>query len=1014
MRFPRLLPGFTAVWFLLSCIPIFAQATATINGRIVDQGEAVLPGATVTVTNVTTGAVRTTFTNDTGLYSVPALENGTYTIRAELSGFAPAERTGVALLTGSTSTVNITLSVGAVQETLTVTGASPLVDTTKAVISGSIRQQEVVQLPMLNRTVGAMMTLLPGIREGQPTGSTRTTANYVSIGGDAGRTSVMVVDGLDNKEDQCSGSLIEYSLEGIEEFKVMTSGFGPEYRGSAAMVLATKAGTNQMHGSAFLFGRNQDLVATDYFAKPENHGLGKQPFNREQFGGSFGGPLVHDRAWYFGSYERVNQTFNLARSATVQKEISLLVPLNIAVDPTPNITQPSHNNLSQFKLNLQPSQNHGFFARYAGQFLANDNTIAPTQASVVGYQYNTLYHQKTWITSAGWNWVISPKMVSQLVGGYTYYNQLALYPPSDGFDCVNRADLCTSYSLVFPTVRTGFPQWSPARDSGNEKIQIKEDLTVQLGRHSFKFGGDYIKNPTFGGYCDSCQQNTINWFDDPSIITTNKTKYPEGFQTPGAVRQINIVTPGRVHADYTGTNVWAAGAYAQDDFRLSKKITLNLGLRFDHFDYLSLDQYQNNRTVQILTAIGNKYAGYPTIHPDISPTAGVAWDVGGDGKNILRASYSSAYVSPTSNSLFYPNIQSKPQLNVVQTLVNTSVGVGQAANFIYGVSPIPTQPGAATQYLPGASTLTNFWNPDLKDPVLYHTHGGYSHAFDERRSVSVDFTHLLGRQLWRFGDINPFLPVDPSNPSSPLVRPLAAGTLRVYGDPRLLGTTFMTSSIGESRYDGLDVHFEQRYARSAFQVNYTLAWANGYGGSAEVVTNVATYPQHANADGGDFFAPGEWGPTPYDERHRVSVAGVFSLPWGMNVAPAISAATARPYNNYRGLCPCGSNAVIIGGIGALYALDANGNPVGPNAARGKALINANARLTKDLVVGGQKKLSFFAEFYNIFNRANFGNMYGTFQGTATYNQPINYLGGSGATSTVPISFQVQLGARYSF
>jgi len=994
---------------------LFAQATATLTGRVVDQAEAVLPGVTVTVTNAATGAVRTTVTNETGIYTVPALDPSTYIVRAELSGFTSAERRNIDLLTGSTLTVNLTLGVGAVEETLTVVGGAPMVETTKAVASGSIRTQEVVQLPMLNRSLGAMMTLVAGVREGQAASSTRTTANYVSIGGDGGRLSVMVVDGLDNKEDQCSGGLISYTLEGVEEFKVMTSGFGADYRGSAAIVLATKSGTNQLRGSAFAFGRNEKLVAADYFAKPENGGLGEQPFRRGQFGGSVGGPLVRDKAWFFGAYERVNQTFNLARSQRVVKELNALVPLNIAVKVDPSIEQPSHENLSQIKVNLQPWSNHSFFGRYAGHYLANDNTPVPTVADVEGVDSRQLYHQKTWIASTGWNWIASPRIVNQLTAGYTFYNQLQLFPASDAFDCVNPANadyLCTSKNLVFPTVSTIIPQWSPGRDSGNTKIQLKNDLSLQLGRHSLRVGGDYIALPVFGGYCDSCQQNNIGWFHDPSIIATNSNGlYPQGFRTPGAVRFINTVTPDRVHADYTGVDVWALGLYTQDDFRVSKNVTLNLGLRFDWFDYLSLDQYANNRTEKILQAIGHRYAGAPKIHPDIAPTLGVAWDVDGDAKNVLRASFSMANVSATSNSSFYPNIQSKALLNVVQTRTNTAVGVGQLADFVYGVTPIP-RGTARTEFLPGASTFTAFWNKDLKDPVFYHWHGGYSHSFAPQTTVSVDYTHLLGRRLWRFVDINP-LQVNPANPSGPRIRPMAADLQRVFGDPNLLGSTLMHASVGESAYDAMDVHFEHRFPRTAFQVNYSLAWARGYGGSAEAVTSGGTFPQRANADISDITQADEWGPTPYDERHRVTVAGVFELPWALSVAPAITMASARPYSLYAGVNPALTGA-ILGGTRALYLRDANGESVGPNSARGKALINANARVSRNVQLPGQRVLSLFAEFYNILNRANFSNQYGTFLGSATYQQPINYLGGSGAVSSIPISFQVQFGARFTF
>jgi hypothetical protein len=163
----------------------------------------------------------------------------------------------------------------------------------------------------------------------------------------------------------------------------------------------------------------------------------------------------------------------------------------------------------------------------------------------------------------------------------------------------------------------------------------------------------------------------------------------------------------------------------------------------------------------------------------------------------------------------------------------------------------------------------------------------------------------------------------------------------------------------------------------------------------------------ANAAGGDLTAPWEWGPTPYDERHRITVAGVFNLPFGFDVAPSITAATARPYTQYRANNPSGD--------GFLQLLGADGNPVGINNARGVPLVNANARLTRVFVMSGPRRVSAFAEFYNVLNRANFGNNFGgNAFSPATYNQPTGYLGGIGSTSTIPISFQVQFGARFSF
>src|SRR5262249_28910053 len=159
------------------------------NGRVVDQNGAVLPGATVTVTNTATGTARDTITNAEGLYSVPALNPGNYNVKAELAGFSPQTRQNVELLTGATLTMDLQMGVAQIQESLTVTGVSPMVETTQSVLAASVRQVEVAQLPMLNRNLAAMMTLLPGAREVPITGGSAhgTSANYVSFGGGFGR-----------------------------------------------------------------------------------------------------------------------------------------------------------------------------------------------------------------------------------------------------------------------------------------------------------------------------------------------------------------------------------------------------------------------------------------------------------------------------------------------------------------------------------------------------------------------------------------------------------------------------------------------------------------------------------------------------------------------------------------------------------------------------------------------------------------------------------------------------------
>ncbi len=192
--------GLALALLVLSSSPLFAQATGTITGNVVDQDQLALPGVTVVAANTETGATRETVTTGIGTYTIPALIPGPYEIRAELGGFDPAlGRADV--VTASTVSIDLQMGIAALEETLTVTAAAPLVEVTQSVVASSIRQEEVRELPMINRSLAAMMTLLPGAREVEAGGSHGHASNYVSFAGNTGRSYNMYVDGIDNKED---------------------------------------------------------------------------------------------------------------------------------------------------------------------------------------------------------------------------------------------------------------------------------------------------------------------------------------------------------------------------------------------------------------------------------------------------------------------------------------------------------------------------------------------------------------------------------------------------------------------------------------------------------------------------------------------------------------------------------------------------------------------------------------------------------------------------------------------
>lgn len=1001
--------GLVASMVLVATGPLLAQATATISGRVIDQAGAVLPGVSVTVTNVATGAVRDTVTNAEGLYSVPALNPGLYSVRAELVGFAPQLRERVEVLTGANMSVELKLALAGIEESITVSGQAAIVESTQAVVAASIRQTEVAQLPMINRSMAALVTMLPGAREVPATVSAKgASTSWVSVGGGGGQNVVMVVDGVDNKEDHCGGASLAYSLDGIQEFQVFKSGARAEYgRGTAAILVATKSGTNRFSGSAFGFFRNQDFVANDYFSKPENGGSGEPPFLRTQIGGSFGGPIIQNRAWFFAAAESIRQDIERPRPERIRRELELLVPLNIGVLATPTLPQPARDLLSQAKVNVTFNPAHSIFARYAGQHGYLDNSFGGAGSALLDYAPRLERNGQELVNgSAGWSWIVTPTVVNQFTMqflGWVHDNEYPACPLPEG---------CLSQRLVFPSVVTGpafgggFPHWYNFED----KWQFRNDTSIQAGRHAWKFGVDYAYLPKNGGIFGPGSPGSIAFFHDPSVILSNSNGlYPRGFQTPGIVRAITVA--GTPIGNYDSYGNWTFSGYAQDDWRVSSRVTLNLGLRYDIYEHMNQgdDRFAANRTYRVLNAIGHQYGQLPkTDTNNFGPRLGVAWDLRGDGQRVVRASYGRYFTMGIKNAYYQAAIQDKDTLYITQTTANSAIGVGALANFVYGVTPLPPVPTNVTDLPRGGNNVGYWYHPDLEDFQTDQFAAGYSHVLAQDTVVSVDYSHYLGTKGWRALNINPLLP-NPDNPSGPRIRPLAADLQRVFGDPRLLGITNILHSNNRGLYDEVIFHFERRFsAATAIRADYVLAWARGMGGVTDGSTRRASPPPETpSALGGDIYAPWEWGPSDFDERHRVTLSGVLPLPLGFEVSPTFVAASARPYTQNRAQNPSGD--------GSLRLLGSDGNPVVINNARGRPLVNFNARITKNFTMATNQRMSVFAELYNITNRPPFGNQIGGNQfAPATYNQPVGYLGGIGAVSSLPNSFQVQVGARLSF
>src|ERR1044071_3826637 len=298
---------FLATATLLTAAPLFAQATSTFNGRIVDAGEAGLPGVIVSVDNENTGVVRTAVSNAEGQYFLPGLEPGVYGIRTDLQGFAPSVREQVTLAIKATIIIDFKLAMVGLAETISVTGLTPLIEVTQSKVASRIEATELQNLPMITRTISGMLELLPGAAPVADLHRTKNNVGTVSFMGSAGANMVPTVDGADNRDNNYGGPLMSFSTESLEQFQLATSQFtaADGRTGGAAVTLVTKSGTNTVHGSAFVYERDRKLSSKDYFTRQSK--ADKVPFSRQQFGGSIGGPVIRNKVFFFGAVEQMRE-----------------------------------------------------------------------------------------------------------------------------------------------------------------------------------------------------------------------------------------------------------------------------------------------------------------------------------------------------------------------------------------------------------------------------------------------------------------------------------------------------------------------------------------------------------------------------------------------------------------------------------------------------------------------------------------------------------------------------------
>ena len=1061
---PKALNRSLACLFALTVLlaaPSLAQRTnADLTGRVLDQAGAAVPSATVTARNAGTGAERTAQTDERGDYSIRELPPGRYEITVEAPNFSKALAKDLELNIGTANTLNFDLKPGQITETVEVSAAAGLVETTRSEIGGVVTPVEVENLPLLNRTFAALSVIMP---EARPVGNfdpTKTRVGNVAFNGGDGRQVDVNVDGGDNKDNVVGSLLQNFSYESIQEFQVLQHRWTAEQGRAVGGVVnvITKSGSNQFRGSLFSNFRDESWRALDFFEKQRQAAdptFNKPSFSRQEIGGSIGGPIARDKLFFFFALERFRERQNTSVRADAAREI----PLIPGSDFVSQIPTPYDDTLLTAKVDHRLTNNQTMFYRFAYQKnnSPNDQVANPATTDLTG---GNVTDNKLFSFVTNHTWTISSTKLNQFTFHFQDFKNSIL-------GVTENPRITFANATVEIGANVNVPQATLER-----KFQFRDDFSWQAGNHGLKFGTNYIYTDLGGFFFFGSSGYTISFFDLPSVITTNTTRYPQGFATPGAVQNIQFAAGEAGHDQIFHQLAF----YVQDDWKVRPNLTFNLGLRWDA-NIGNLPDQTNNRTFAILRQLNHPLARSLTADTEklsrttpswkeFQPRLGFAWDPTGTGRTVIRGGYGIFYDQLFQNLTIFGMALSGAEIyQTVLNLTNTAVGAGQLAGFRFGVDPLPPPPPGFSVSELAVGGFGRITDPDIGEPYVQKFSIGFETTLGRGFTLSSDYVHTLGLHESRVQVINPRIEqicnslYPNSNPASPLcVRGVNSRLLdRAFVDAGLPANRMeqvnMIGTTNRSLFDSWTTTLRGRRRNMLFSASYVLANSRSWGGqpvASYTGNGIATTPDNQ-------FLENEFGPTRFDERHRIVASGVFDLPWGFQLSPIMQFASARPYSPTTGVDidgdGLGTNDRLCAGVNPLDVLRSILIPAAPGVPsvsdrvralnprgctqapvnsqrsgfvvnrdgtieeRSGRFFNVDLRAAKNFRFGERVRLSAYADFYNLFNTENLAlsNRFGLDPATnaAGFLQPDSLYGpGFGPPVGRPIT--LQLGARLTF
>ena len=945
--------------FSLLPVALLAQnPRGALRGTVQDSSGGRIISARVTVEGVGFPLQRQATTNDRGEFRFDDLPAGTYHISVKATGFAAA-KSDAEVLAASIREVSVTLSPAGIEETVSVQApASSItaqsIDTSSAIQQAAVSAQDLDTIPLAARSFANIAYLAPGTEPVEPSDPTKARITAVSTGGSSGLNNEVSVDGVDNSDDWIGGFLQNFSPEAIQEFAMRTAQEDADSgrTTAASVVVTTKRGTDEWHGEEALFVRASGLNARFPIDNPAPNP--KQPFSRQNYAGTLGGPLVKDKLWFFSSFEFVRENASIAYSPASQAQFQALSQLasqgrvnmngvsvpSIAVPPFTEV--PFRDYLASLRLDWHQSDRAQWFLRFSSDSYLTRNALVqqatlPSTGATTHNNYFNFVLGNQFAFNANWlaSFVFGGSFLHLTQSRNSDFGFALAFPFSS--TTATTSGLETFGDNQFATAITAFPVLR-----NQEKYQWRYDVTHTTAHHTPRFGINFIHEPVLSGALTANAEtlatfvlNATDYAANPGQFTTDLTACsatPSPKVTPGTSCNSTPAGDGSF-----SQNVQRLGLYVEDSWRIKENLTINYGLRYDTtfglFDASGRSQSQN----PFLLALD------PTVAPFIStaprdyrkafaPRVGLVYALGEPERTVLRAGF----------GMYYNDLAQSGWVNAFQAVNDSNVRTA------------------------GGTAAPSVIDPNYHTPYAIHATAGVAHAFDSKWTLSADFTLETGMHSYRGYTF----------PNSTF------GSLDVF------------RSDNRSSYKALKVRLQGNVAkRLSLVANYTLSSAKTWGC---VLGELSDYVNRV-CDPFDAFAPGDYGPSGEDVRNRAVLAGTIHAPAGFEVTFLSQAENARPITLTNA---DGTDRAVVDGV--KTSLD---------EFRGTPYIQTDLRVSRPFKFHERWTAEPFFEFFNLFNRNNPGANYVTSVGALPVNDPNNVTAlclNASCTQSVPVTSGRQL------